>query len=57
MRVSGAGRENLMVIIPMAIVFALAVIAMGGPTPLLNALDRHVADLLTAAYEWLRSFV
>ena len=57
MRVSGGGHEKLMVIIPMAVVLVLAVIAMGGPAPLLGTLDRYIGDFFAAAYKWVRSAV
>ncbi len=57
MRVSGAGHEKLMVIVPMLVVFGLAIIVMGGPAPLVATLDRHLGDFFTAAWEWIRSVV
>ncbi len=57
MRISGGGYEKLMVIVPMAVVVVLAVIFMGGPAPLLQALDRHLGDFFTAARDWIRSVV
>ncbi len=55
MRTSGAGHEKLMVIVPMAVMAALAVIFTGGPTPVLESLDRHLAEFFTTAGDWLRS--
>lgn len=55
MRISGAGHEKLMVIVPMAVVFVLAVIFAGGPTPMLNSLDRYLSEFFTSASEFVRS--
>ena len=55
MRISGAGHEHLMVIVPMAVVFVLAVIFAGGPMPMLNSLDRYLAEFFASASEFVRS--
>ncbi len=55
MRINGAGREHLMVVVPMAVVFGLAVIFAGGPGPLLNSVDRYLGDLFASASDWVRS--
>jgi len=57
MRVSGAGHEKLMVIVPMAVVFVLAIIVMGGPAPLLATLDRYIGNVFLTAWAWIRSAV
>ncbi len=55
MRVSGAGYEKLMVIVPMAIVVVCAVVVMGGPTPLLESLDRSLVDVFREAVVWVKN--
>ena len=55
MRISGAGREHLMVTVPLGVVFVLAVIFAGGPTPLLNSVDRYLADFFASVSEFVRS--
>ncbi len=57
MRISGAGHEKLMVIMPMLVVFVLAMIAMGGPAPMLDVLDRRLSDFFTAAWAFVQSVV
>ncbi len=55
MRISGAGYESLMVIVPMAVIFVMAVIVMGGPMPLLERTDRYLQELVDVAWEWVRA--
>ncbi len=55
MRINGAGREHLMVVVPMAIVIGLVVIFSGGPAPLLDSLDRRLADVFASVGNWVRS--
>ncbi len=46
-----------MVIVPMAVVFVLAVIVMGGPTPMLQTVDRYLGDIFASVNDWVRSVV
>ncbi len=55
MRVSGKGHESLMVIVPMAVVLCCAVYVMGGPTPLLEKLDRYLGDVFIGAVDWVKA--
>jgi hypothetical protein len=54
MRVSGKGREHLLVLIPLGVVLAYAIIVNGGPGPFLTYVDRRLEDVFAVIAGWVK---
>jgi hypothetical protein len=54
MRIGGASRDNLMILIPVAAALGVAVVLLGGPDDALRAIERTAWDGWDMVANWFR---
>ena len=56
MDTSGRPTEGWMTFIPLTVLVAIVVVALGGPEAFVNTLGNWTADFMNSAARWIRSF-